>query len=370
MAADVDLDLTLSQPELTGAARLDPRWRAALPSSPYAPDPRGARGAREVLASFLGARAPVHVQDLMLTASTSEAYAYLLLALCDEGDAILVPTPGYPLLEDIAQLVGVRLMKYALCYDGDWHVDTATLPHRRECERARVRFVLAVSPHNPTGHVLNRAEFAALSGLGVPIVVDEVFEPYVFIGRSDDVDPLLAGDNAPLTLVLNGLSKMAAAPGLKLGWICARGAEASEFLRELEYVSDAFLSVHQLVQDGLGAILEQVPCIGEQTRARLLENRALAGEVCADSALTPLLPRAGWSLILRLPHVREEADWVQACARAGARVQAGGAFGLPFRSSIVVSLLTEPSVFRRGLTRIRQVVDSAPGMSPRRDSKP
>ena len=43
--------------------------------------------------------------------------------LCDPGDEVLVPAPAYPLLDLLADLEGVSLVRYPLRFDGEWHVD-------------------------------------------------------------------------------------------------------------------------------------------------------------------------------------------------------------------------------------------------------
>ena len=74
---------------------------------------------------------PAH---LVLTASTSEAYAFLFKLLCDPGDAVAVPRPSYPLFEYLARLEGVEVVPYPLRYDGEWHAR----PRRRgSCARRR-----------------------------------------------------------------------------------------------------------------------------------------------------------------------------------------------------------------------------------------
>jgi len=352
------LDLTVTQPERAQLSCLGPQWLSGLPSAPYDADPRGLGSARGALARYLSPRAAVSAEQLLLTASTSEAYAYLLLLLCDPGDSILVPTPGYPLLDDLAQLCGVRLLRYRLRYDGAWFMDTTSLPDRAQMLAQRVRFVVAISPHNPTGHVMSGAELRALLALGVPLVVDEVFEPYVLKRYETDLDPLVLGNEAPLVLTLSGLSKSAGAPGLKLGWLCAQGGQASAFLSELEYVSDAFLSVNQLVAQGLPQILTQVSAIQARIRARLMLNADLVSEVFFGSAVTVLPLRAGWSIVLRLPDVLAEETWLQLFAAAGVSVQAGRLFDLPLSSSVVVSALTVPDMLQAGLEKIRAVVDA------------
>src|SRR5690606_41651428 len=85
----------------------------------------------------------------------------------------------------------------------------------------RTRAVVAVSPNNPTGSVLKPGELAALAAVELPLIVDEVFWPYVF-GQHHSA----LGAEAPLVLVLDGLSKRAGLPQIKLGWITLAGEPA------------------------------------------------------------------------------------------------------------------------------------------------
>src|SRR6185437_1875960 len=127
----------------------------------YEPAPFGLASAREAVARAIGvARARV-----VLTASTSEAYAFLFKLLCDPGDEVLVPIPSYPLFEHLARLESVRAVPYRLAYDGAWHVD---LPSVRDAIGPRTRAVVIVSPNNPTGSYLKADELAELARLDLP----------------------------------------------------------------------------------------------------------------------------------------------------------------------------------------------------------
>ena len=91
----------------------------ALVPSVYTADPRGSYAVREALAAFLNeanagrsqmnasantASRGVKPEQLYVLSSTSEAYSWLIKLLCDAGDAVLAPKPGYPLIESIARL--------------------------------------------------------------------------------------------------------------------------------------------------------------------------------------------------------------------------------------------------------------------------
>ncbi len=357
--------LTETQPHRAGVAQISTDWLGSLSASAYDPEPRGGRTARKTLAAFLSRRAPIDVEQLLLTASTSEAYSYLLLALCDPGDAVLVPTPGYPLLQDIAQLCGVRLVSYHLAYDGQWYLDSGSLPTAASIERERIRFVLAISPHNPTGHVLQERELRSLLALGLPLVVDEVFQPFVLRPEPGDVDALSAEVGAEsLVIVLNGLSKLAAAPGFKLGWICARGKGAAGLLDELEYISDAFLSVNQIAEQGLSSILAQADGVRARINEHVLCSQRILKEAFCDHPLTVLRARAGWSQILRFPSVIDEESWSQKLVEAGVGLQVGSLYGLPFECSFVLSSLSSSAALLAGLSRIDALVRTELSRAP------
>ena len=71
------------------------------------PNPMGMASARTAISDYYSSRgARVPVDQLFLTASTSEAYSWIFKLLCNPGDEVLVPEPAYPLLEVIAALEG------------------------------------------------------------------------------------------------------------------------------------------------------------------------------------------------------------------------------------------------------------------------
>src|SRR6187200_767743 len=84
----------LSYPERVVSSLADPA------SLSYAPDPLGLASARALVAADYGRRGhAVDPAHMLLTASTSEAYAMLFKLLCSPGDAVLIPQPSYPLFE-------------------------------------------------------------------------------------------------------------------------------------------------------------------------------------------------------------------------------------------------------------------------------
>ena len=339
----VDIDLTTSNPTLAvpypeaelAAAFADPGLAR------YQPAPAGLASAREAVAAQVGAKP----EDVILTASTSEAYAWLLKLLCDPGDVVLAPEPSYPLFEHLLALEGVRLRPYRLAYDGDWHLDAASL------EPAGARAILVVSPGNPTGAYLTAEDHERLGATGLPLVIDEVFAPYPFA----DTPPARPSDRV-LTFHLGGLSKGAGLPQLKLGWIVAGGPEAERraALARLELIADSYLSVSTPVMLAAPRLL----ALGETIRARLLERvrRNRAALLDAPGRYQVLRAEAGWSAILRFPRTASDEELaLRLLDVAGVLVHPGYFFDLPIESCLVVSLLPEPSRFDRGLRALAEL---------------
>src|SRR5262249_43005513 len=146
------LDLTESNPTRAGLSYPEEKILQAL-SDPralrYEPNPAGLRAAREAVAAYYrDRRCAVSPEQILLTASTSEAYALLFKLLADPGDEVLVPRPSYPLFDFLAALESVRPVPYALTYRGGWSMDIAALEN---AITPRTRAVILVNPSNPTG---------------------------------------------------------------------------------------------------------------------------------------------------------------------------------------------------------------------------
>lgn len=332
------LDLTVSNPTTAGlhypAFTIDGL-------QPYVPDPLGLRAAREAIASWSGAR----VDNLLLTASTSEAYAFLFKLLCDPGDEVLIPQPSYPLFEFLAGLEGVRTRTYPLFFDQGWFVDAAALASR---VTPRTRAIVIVNPNNPTGSFLRRRELRQMEQLGLPLISDEVFADYAY-GPDDLRVVNVAREAEVLAFSLNGLSKSCGLPQVKLGWIECGGPGREAARLRLEWIADTYLSVSTPVQHAAGQWLAVGADVRQQIQRRVAQNRTVVPEA--------LPADGGWYAILRLPAVRTELEWTLLLLEEhDVLIQPGFFFDFSSEAYAVISLLTETDTFREGVRRIRAAV--------------
>ena len=399
------IDMTVSSPVRAGLPiDLDAAVEEARKDfGCWNPDAAGWKSAREAVVEYYRERGGNFTAgQIILTASTSEAYSVLFKAFCDPGDIILTPMPGYPLLDTLAQLEHLECAPYFLKLKRE--IATATLCSRQALaahsrndksvagKSANFRFVLdsdsllaapekakillLVSPHNPTGHCISREEWNEAVRFceenNLILVVDEVFGDYGFsekvkrtweygsyrvveaelqddVGNSD-------GPKCPI-FWLNGLSKAVGSPQLKLGWMAfyAPREQFEPVRAALEFVEDAYLSVSAPAQALGTSLLKQSAAYEARVKDRLLQNWRILHEAFPAKYCPEVL--GGWYAVVRLGADDEELT-LRLLREKHVLVQPGFFFDFDEDGWVVVSLLQEPALFKDAVARMRSLADS------------
>lgn len=337
----------------------------------YGAEPRGQRYAREALAAFLHEQGnTATADDLYILSSTSEAYSRLIKLLCNAGDAVLAPKPGYPLIESIARLECVDMIEYQQRFDGSWYIDVAELREALEGEDGgRIRALVLINPNNPTGSYVKASEREAIVRLchdhEVAIIADEVFYDY-------DLEPFdgnarLAGETGTLTFALDGFSKTLAAPHAKVGWIQVSGpaAEVDEAKRRLDVVADDYLPMSEIIAKQIPAMLGAAAAQTARVRERVQTNLAALHTMLDDDEqgmVSVLRAEGGWNVLLRVPSVLDENELVLSMIeKHGISGQPGYFFDMTSNGYLAISLLPEPDEFRHNVQTVLDTVNTMIG---------
>jgi alanine-synthesizing transaminase len=340
---------------------LSPTWAELQPLldhpavADYDPQPLGHFAARAAVAALHGAQA----DQVVLAASTSEAYSWALKLVCDPGDEVLVPQPCYPLLDYLAGLDGIRLVPYPCrAVGGEWPIDRDAM--LANCS-PRTRAVVVVTPANPTGAVLQGDEALWLQELcaarGLALLRDEVFADT--LGLDKGTIDIYQSDTRPappcLTVVLSGLSKTCLLPQLKAGWMVVTGPTElqHEAMSRLEVIADTWLSVATPVQLALPQLLGLRPVLQERLMARLRHNRSVLRAALAGGPASLLPAAGGWSAVLRVPQSwSDEERALDLLATEGLVVQPGWLYDLPGEGWLVLGCLQPEAVFGDAAERL------------------
>ena len=353
------LDLTESNPTRCGFGP-DPEILNSLQnpgSLVYEPDPHGLFSARQAVCEYYAAcGVSVAPEQIFLTSSTSEAYTYVFRLLTDPGDKVLVPQPSYPLFDFLAGINDLEVESYPLRYQDEWRID---LDGVRDAWVPGAKAAIVVHPNNPTGSFVKPADLdflteRCLQNQGA-LIADEVFADYVLEAGEDRVKSHAAVSQV-LTFTLSGLSKISALPQMKLGWMVVTGPEKElqTALERMEVIADTYLSVSTPVALALPALLEfrktVQPGIIERLKSNLLW---LDHQTASCREVVRLRTEGGWYVVLKVPERLGDEDWaVELLKEEGVLVHPGHFYDFPDDAHLVLSLLTEESVFREGTSRI------------------
>jgi hypothetical protein len=323
----------------------------------YEPDPRGLSLARIALAARIG----LDPEFIFLSASTSEAYGWLFKLLCDPGDAILVPRPGYPLFDYLAGLESVEIRPYRLEYShpAGWRIDCDSI--EAAVADGRVRALVLINPNNPTGSFIGADERASILGIanrhGLALIADEVFLHFPLEEQLSVLGPRsFAGEDSVLTFVLDGLSKMLGLPQLKLGWIAASGppAQLAEAMDRLEIIADSYLSVGSPVMNAIPGLLdgagEFARNLGKRLGANLAELRR--NLEMPGSPHRVLRCEGGWTALIESPRYASEEDLARGLLLdEGLWSQPGYFFDMEREAFFSAGLILPPALFGEGMRR-------------------
>jgi hypothetical protein len=352
------IDLTESNPTKCGFHYPENLFESLSTNknSAYAPQPAGMLEARQVIADYLFKRGlKVKSSQLLLTSSTSEAYAYLFKLLGNPGDKFLVPTPGYPLIDHLARLESVLPLPYPFKVTLGWPLDQVEF-HKLLEEKPKA--VIAVNPQNPTGVALSESDLnlvlQACAKNRMAFISDEVFWDYLQPPRS--YRPF--SHHEVLSFRLGGLSKCLGLPQLKLAWILVEGPELmiSEALERLEFIADSYLSVQTPVQNALPNLFQTADDFQNQVRTRISQNRKILEDLLNPfKEKVQLWPfEGGWyNLIEMMNKSQTDEEWVmELIEKAQILIHPGSFYDIGECCLGVISLLPKTGNFKMGILRL------------------
>src|SRR5581483_838168 len=156
---------------------------------------------------------------------------FSILALCDEGDEVIYPNPGFPIYESMIHYVGGRAVPIQLREDRDFSLDVTELS---SLITDRTRLIILNSPQNPTGGVLERRDIEqianAIGDRNIMILSDEIYSRLLFDGAQHFSIMSVPGMQER-TILLDGFSKTYAMTGWRMGYGVMRADLAAHMTR-------------------------------------------------------------------------------------------------------------------------------------------
>ncbi|MBO9669337.1 MAG: aminotransferase [Sphingobium sp.] len=201
---------------------LEAASRAVLDRSSQYPPMRGLPELRTAVAAYYAREQALDLADdeIVVTSGATEAIAATLMALLEPGDEVIVVQPLYDAYVPLIERFG-GVPRFVSLIPPDWRlplgaIAAAITPH--------TRVIMLNTPHNPTGSMVQPADWTLLSRLCVKhdltIICDEVWEAMIFDG-SRHVSPLAIPQLRERSVKIGSAGKIFSLTGWKVGWACA-----------------------------------------------------------------------------------------------------------------------------------------------------
>ncbi|CAB1323422.1 unnamed protein product [Coregonus sp. 'balchen'] len=276
----------------------------------YAPSV-GYQKSREVVANFYSCpEAPLESEDVLLTSGCSQAIDLAITVLCNPGDNILIPCPGFSLYKTLAVSLGIQVKLYNLLPEKSWEID---LQHMESLIDDRTTCLIINNPSNPCGSVYSKEHLQNVLSVAskncIPILADEIYGDMVFPGCKYQSMASLSSD-VPI-LACGGLAKRWLVPGWRMGWILIhdRNQIFGKGIRQgLVKLSQRILGACTIVQGAIESILNDTP---QEFYHRTI--KICFSELSTVPGLTPVLPSGAMYLMvgIEMEHFPEFQNDVQ-----------------------------------------------------------
>ena len=195
----------------------------------YYPEVNGTSLLRERIAALYPGASPGNV---LVTVGAAQANSMVCSTLLEQGDEVIVVSPGYRQVWGLAKNLGCRVQETQLRQKNNWRMD---LDELESLAGPKTRLISIVNPNNPTGSILSREDMRRIVSIcqktGAWLHADEV---YCGTELNGDETPSFWGMYNRVVCV-NSMSKAYGLAGLRIGWAVASPEMIEALWRRHEY---------------------------------------------------------------------------------------------------------------------------------------
>jgi aspartate aminotransferase len=159
----------------------------------------------------------VHPDQVVVTPGGKPIMFFVILALCEEGDEVIYPNPGFPIYESMINFVGATPVPIPLRMEKAFSFDVKEF---ESLVTDRTKLIILNSPQNPTGGVLSHQDLAAVAEIAlardIVVMSDEIYSRILYEGQFVSITSIPG--MAERTIILDGFSKTYAMTGWRLGY--------------------------------------------------------------------------------------------------------------------------------------------------------
>jgi aspartate/methionine/tyrosine aminotransferase len=301
----------------------------------------------------------IHPGRVLIANGAKPFLFFTILAVCNPGDEVIYPDPGFPIYESAISWAGAVPVPLPLPEDKDFVFDVGEFEARLS---HRTKLVIFNSPHNPTGGVIDPATIdqtaALLQDSAAWVLSDEVYSRLVYDGEFASIAS--HPEMLDRTILLDGFSKAYAMTGWRCGFAAVPEALVDPLVRFFVNSTSCVPPFVQLAgvaaltgpQDAVDAMVDEF-----RTRRQLVTERLnlIPGISCRD-------PAGAFYAFPNVSSLSLSADELatRLLEDAGVALLAGSAFGRTSHNNVRISYANSQDNLNRALDRIAALIDEFP----------
>ena len=277
-------DFTIGSPNIAPSKEvMDALITAAQQPESYMYSLHDTKELKETIQNWYRERYQVELDtetEILSLQGSQEGLAHVALALCDEGDIVLIPAPSYPIFANGPKIAGAELYEMPMLKEHDYLIQFHDIPGEIA---DKAKMMIISYPNNPTGATAPDSFYEELIQFAkahdIIVIHDTAYSNLVFDGEEGKSFLYYAGAK-DIGIEFNSFSKTYGMAGARIG-ICVGNAEIVGILRKLK--SNIDYGMFLPIQKAAIAALTQDQSIVKETREtyQRRRNRIVAGAAAA-----------------------------------------------------------------------------------------
>lgn len=350
-------DFTIGSPNIAPSKEvMDALITAAQQPESYMYSLHDTKELKETIQAWYRKRYQVELNtetEILSLQGSQEGLAHVALALCDEGDIVLIPAPSYPIFANGPKIAGAELYEMPMLKEYDYLIQFDAIPEEI-AEKAKMMIISY--PNNPTGATAPDSFYEELIQFAkahdIIVIHDTAYSNLVFDGEEGKSFLYYAGAK-DIGIEFNSFSKTYGMAGARIG-ICVGNAEIVGILRKLKSNIDygMFLPIQKaaiaaLTQDQ--SIVKETRETYQRRRNRIVAGAAAAGWHIASCKSTMFL----WAQIPEGYGSSEEFA-LNLLKCSGMLVTPGSSFGAYGEGFVRIALVQSDEVIEQALQALKE----------------
>ena len=281
---------------------------------------------------------------------------FTILALCDEGDEVIYPNPGFPIYESMINFVGAKAVPIKLREELDFRLDVNEL---KRLITDRTKLIIINSPQNPTGGVLGKQDIQeiadAIGNRDIMVLSDEIYSRLLFEGKHHSIASI--EDMRERTIILDGFSKTWAMTGWRMGYGVMRPDLAQHIARLMTNSNSCTASFTQIA--GVEAIRGDQTSVEKMNQEFMRRRDYFAERVNKIKGFSCKVPRGAFYMFPNITKTgwpsKKLADAL--LEEAGVAALSGTAFGAFGEGYLRFSIANSMENIKKALDRVEAWVN-------------